>query len=92
MFTIFMIVLTFFLVVSFIIRPLLMKSINRPSIIDTSLDILNLKKEVVYRQIKEAEMEFEMGDLSKRDFERTRNTLKQEASRIIAEIQRRSGK
>ena len=47
------------------------------------MDILRLRKTVIYRQIKEAEMEFEMGSLSKEDYERTRNQLKEEVSQKI---------
>ena len=81
-----MIVLTFFLVISFIVQPLFMGVVDKPDIEDRSLDILKLRKKVVYKQIKEAEMEFEMGNLSEEDFHRTRNLLKSEASKIIAQI------
>ena len=92
MFAIFMIVLTFFLVLSFIIQPLFSKTPNRPKMNTGPSDILRLRKEVVYEQIKEADMEFEMGNLSKEDFERTRNQLKEEASQIIGEIRGKRGK
>jgi len=90
MFAMFMIVITFFLVLAFIIQPLFLTSKHLPGKKDISLDILRLRKTVIYRQIKEAEMEFEMGSLSKEDFERTRNQLKEEASQIIGKIRERT--
>lgn len=92
MFAAFMIVLTFVLVGGFIIQPLMMGKSTRPTGSDVSMDRLKLRKEVVYAQIKEAEMEFEMGNLSKGDFERSRTQLKEEASQIIGDIQKRRGK
>ncbi len=49
--------------------------------------MLQLRKRNLYRQIKEAEMEFEMGSLSDEDYVRTRRQLKEEASRILAQIE-----
>lgn len=92
MFAMIMIVFTFFLVASFIIQPLFQKTMTRPVDTDTLFDTLKLRKEVVYAQIKEAELEFEMGNLSEEDFERTRNQLKIEASQIIAKIRKKGGK
>lgn len=89
MFLLFMIVLTFFLVGTFVIQPLLRKPMSAPDPQDASLDSLTLRKKVVYRQIKEAEMEFEMGNLSREDFEGTRNQLKQEAAQILAKQRKR---
>ncbi|MFQ6615934.1 MAG: hypothetical protein ACE5HZ_04105 [Fidelibacterota bacterium] len=89
MFGLFMIVLTFFVVGTFVIQPLLQKPMSAPAAEDASADSLMLRKKVVYRQIKEAEMEFEMGNLSREDFESTRNQLKQEAAQILAELRKR---
>lgn len=89
MFGLFMIVLTFFLVGTFVIQPLLQKPMSAPPRKDASSDALVLRKQVVYRQIKEAEMEFEMGNLSREDYESTRNQLKQEAAQILAQLRKR---
>lgn len=87
-----MIVLTFLLVAGFVVQPLFMEKTGSPSVKDTTLDKLNLRKELIYKQIKEAEMEFEMGNLSRKDFDRTRGQLKKEAVRIIGLIQKKDGK
>ncbi|MEE9168018.1 MAG: hypothetical protein V3U24_11245 [Candidatus Neomarinimicrobiota bacterium] len=83
-----MIVLTFLVVGGFVIQPLLMKRVENPSSGDASATILNRQKEVIYKQIKEAEMEFEMGNLAKEDFERTRNQLKEEATHILQKMRK----
>lgn len=84
-----MIVLTFFVVGTFVIQPLFQKPLSAPLSQDGSADALKLRKDVVYQQIKEAEMEFEMGNLSRKDFEATRNQLKQEAAEILAQLRKR---
>lgn len=89
MFGLFMIVLTFFLVGTFVIQPLLKKPMSAPTSQEASTDTLTLRKNVIYRQIKEAEMEFEMGNLSREDYQATRNQLKQEAAQILAQLRKR---
>ncbi|MFQ6674953.1 MAG: hypothetical protein ACE5LH_01265 [Fidelibacterota bacterium] len=89
MFALFMIVLTFFLVGTFVIQPLLQKPMSGPAPDDASTHALLLRKQVVYRQIKEAEMEFEIGNLSREDFETTRDQLKQEAAQILAQLRKK---
>ena len=52
---------------------------------ESTLNSLKRKKKILYRQIKEAEMEYEMGNLSEEDFIRTRQMLKQEVSQTLEE-------
>lgn len=75
--------------VGFIIQPLLLKKVDRPDDEDITLETLKLRKKVIYKQIKEAEMEYEMGNLSEEDYIRTRNSLKEEASSVIKTIEKK---
>lgn len=86
----FMLLITFVIMVGFIIQPLLLKKIDKPDDEDITLETLKLRKKVIYKQIKEAEMEYEMGNLSEEDYIRTRNSLKEEASSVIKTINKKS--
>lgn len=92
MFTEFMVVITFVLVVGFIIQPLLFAKVEKPIEEDFTLESLRIRKKVIYKQIKEAEMEYEMGNLSKEDYLQTRDHLKEEASVIIKKIEEKQSK
>ena len=47
------------------------------------------KKIVLYRQIKELEMEYDIGNLDKEDFINRRSELKTEVSEIITELKKK---
>ena len=49
---------------------------------------LDLKKQVLLRQIKELEMDYHIGNISDEDFNGSRLALKQEISEIIAELKK----
>ena len=49
---------------------------------------LDLKKQVLLRQIKELEMDHHIGNISDKDFNGSRLALKQEISEIIAELKK----
>ncbi|MCH8011139.1 MAG: hypothetical protein IIA61_04200 [Candidatus Marinimicrobia bacterium] len=82
--------ITFVIIVGFIIQPLLLKKVDKPDYEEITLETLKLSKKVIYKQIKEAEMEYEMGNLSEEDYIRTRNSLKEEASSVIKIIEKKS--
>jgi uncharacterized membrane protein len=84
MFAEIMVLLTFVFLVIFIVQPLFASqaAIHTDSEND-KMQTLQLRKEILYRQIKEAEMEHDMGNLSDEDYKRTRQQLKEEASQII---------
>lgn len=92
MFAMIMTVLTFLLVAGFVVQPLLIGNLEPPTARDADLETLKLRKKVLYKQIKEAEMEFEIGILSDEDFAQTRNRLKKEVAQLISEIHMKSGK
>ena len=52
------------------------------------LDVAELKRKklLIYRQIKELEMEYDIGNINENDFISGRATLKKEVSEVIAEL------
>ncbi|MBK53946.1 MAG: hypothetical protein CMG58_04995 [Candidatus Marinimicrobia bacterium] len=70
------------------IQPLLLSKIN---VINNAYDkdLLKRKKIILYRQIKELEMEFDIGNLNKDDFLSRRSEIKAEVSEIIASLKKK---
>jgi|TARA_B100000959_G_C14914923_1_gene596859 uncharacterized membrane protein len=88
MFAEIMILVTFAVLVIFIVQPLFATHVAIHSDTeDDEMQTLQLRKEIIFRQIKEAEMEHDMGNLSDEDYKRTRLMLKEEASLIIDDIE-----
>ena len=52
-------------------------------------ELLKRKKIILYRQIKELEMEYDIGNLNKDDFLLRRSEIKSEVSEIIASIKKK---
>ena len=80
-----LILIFFILPVIFVIQPLFLQKIEEK---DETLDrgTLKRKKIILYRQIKELEMEFDIGNINEDDFQATRTELKQEVSAVIAQL------
>ena len=70
------------------LQPLLLYRIN---VVSKPYDkeILKRKKILLYRQIKELEMEFDIGNLNKEDFLLRRSEIKAEVSEIITRIKKK---
>tara|TARA_B100001540_G_C15615201_1_gene554988 strand:- start:531 stop:806 length:276 start_codon:yes stop_codon:yes gene_type:complete len=70
------------------VQPLLLSKIN---VVNNShdKDLLKRKKIILYRQIKELEMEFDIGNLNKEDFLLRRSEIKAEVSEIIASLKKK---
>lgn len=70
------------------LQPLLLSRIN---VVSKPYDkeILKRKKILLYRQIKELEMEFDIGNLNKEDFLLRRTEIKAEVSEIITRIKKK---
>ena len=47
---------------------------------------LKRKKVIIYRQIKELEMEYDIGNINDKDFTEMRDELKKEVSELISQI------
>ena len=70
------------------IQPLFLTKIKIVDKTDDK-DLLKRKKIILYRQIKELEMEFDIGNLNKEDFLLRRSEIKSEVSDIIASLKKK---
>ena len=70
------------------IQPLFLDKIKIVDKTDDK-DILKRKKIILYRRIKELEMEFDIGNLNKEDFLSRRSEIKSEVSEIIANLKKK---
>lgn len=80
--------IVFIIPIMYSIQPLLLPRINTLKTSNNN-DILRRKKIVLYRQIKELEMEYDIGNLDKEDFINRRSELKTEVSEIITELKKK---
>ena len=80
-----LIFISFALSIIYVIEPLFMSKL-----VDTyhgeDYKSLNRKKIMLYRQIKELEMEFDIGNINNKDFTKMRIELIKEVSAIIAQL------
>ena len=70
------------------IQPLFLDKIKIVDKTDDK-DLLKRKKIILYRRIKELEMEFDIGNLNKEDFLLRRSEIKSEVSEIIANLKKK---
>ena len=82
-----MIIVTFIIVLGFSVQPLFLPRKQNQDEEKSKIVVLKLLKESIYDQIKELEMEYEMGTVSPSDFQRNRNELKLEASSILDKLE-----
>ncbi|MCS5615866.1 MAG: hypothetical protein NZ771_08695, partial [Candidatus Marinimicrobia bacterium] len=66
--------------------PLFKGVIFNPSNSQDTLDALERRKSLLYREIQYIDAEYDIGNLNKEDYNLTRTELVQETSDIIAEI------
>lgn len=81
-------ILIFAIPVVFAIQPMLSRQIELPSEIDSQKDILQRRKQVLYSQIKELELEHGLGLVTDSDFKHIRRGLKREVSVVISQIRK----
>ncbi len=76
----------FFTILSilYVIQPLFLEVVKY-SVDETTLS-LKREKIILYRSIKELEMEFDIGNIDKVEFEKRRNLLKNEVSIILKKL------
>ena len=69
----------------FVIQPLFLNQM----IFSKDDSILSLKREktILYRNIKELEMEYEIGNIEELDFKKRRNDLKHKVSKILLKLE-----
>ena len=78
----------FILPIIYVVQPFFMQGFGK-IISSESLEILKRKKIILYRQIKELEMEYDIGNLECDDFKNRRAELKSEVSLIIDKIKKK---
>ena len=79
-------ILMFFVVaVIFVLQPLFLSDLGK-IVVELDKNVLKRKKLLLYRQIKELEMEYEIGNINDEDFDSNRALLKQEVSAIITAL------
>ena len=79
----------FFTILSvlYVIQPLFLNEVKY-SVDETTLS-LKREKTILYRSIKELEMEFDIGNIDKVEFEKRRNLLKNEVSIILKKLKKK---
>ena len=80
-----LIFISFVLSMIYAIEPLFMSKLVNINKSDDQKS-LKRKKVMIYRQIKELEMEHDMGNINDKDFTEMRDELKKEVSELIAQI------
>ena len=79
----------FFTILSilYVIQPLFLEKIKYS--VDETILSLKREKTILYRSIKELEMEFDIGNIDKVEFEKRRNLLKNEVSIILNKLKKK---
>ena len=80
-----LILISFVLSMIFAIEPLFMSKLVNINKSDDQKS-LKRKKVMIYRQIKELEMEYDIGNINDKDFTEMRDELKKEVSELISQI------
>tara|TARA_B110000014_G_scaffold123076_1_gene84602 strand:- start:1740 stop:2015 length:276 start_codon:yes stop_codon:yes gene_type:complete len=80
-----LIFIPFALSILYVIEPLFMSKLAN-SYESEDQKSLKRKKTMLYRQIKELEMEYDIGNINNKDFTKMRIELKKEVSAIIAQL------
>ncbi|MEC7871935.1 MAG: hypothetical protein VX547_02550 [Candidatus Neomarinimicrobiota bacterium] len=70
------------------IQPLFLPAITMRKTSDNR-SALSRKKNILYRQIKELEMEYDIGNLDKQDFLLRRSELKAEVSSVLYKLKKK---
>ena len=80
-----LIFISFVLSMIYAIEPLFMSKLVNINKSDDKKS-LKRKKVMIYRQIKELEMEYDIGNINDKDFTQMRDELKKEVSELISQI------
>ena len=78
----------FVLPIIYVVQPFFMEKFG-PIVSFESTGVLKRKKIILYRQIKELEMEYDIGNLERKDFSNRRAELKREVSLIIKKLKKK---
>ncbi len=80
------VVLTFliiFVIAVFVIQPLFLEPGLEIKDTEKSSDALKQRKKILYRHIKELDMDYQLNNIQDDDYNQTRNELKKEVSEIL---------
>ena len=79
----------FFTILSvlYVIQPLFLEKVKYS--VDETILSLKREKTILYRSIKELEMEFDIGNIDIVEFEKRRNLLKNEVSLILNKLKKK---
>ena len=79
----------FFTILSvlYVIQPLFLDEVKYS--VDETILSLKREKTILYRRIKELEMEFDIGNIDKEEFEKRRNLLKNQVSIILNKLKKK---
>lgn len=72
----------------YIMEPFLSHRTRTNPSLDETITDLNLKKRSLYRQIKELEMDYEVGNIMESDYTQSRLELKRDVSDIIDHLKK----
>lgn len=79
----------FILVIVYIVQPMLLeKDITIENTQSTTESFLQRKK-ILYRQIKELDMDYQLGNVLEQDYINTRNDLKREVSKVLSVLNKK---
>jgi len=81
----FIALLLFLWLVWYVVSPLFDTQLQ-PLLEDDDLESLQIRKRALYRQLKELEMDYEIGNLNPQDYQKVRQELKLEVADIMAKI------
>ena len=79
----------FFTILSvlYVIQPLFLDEVKYS--VDETILSLKREKTILYRSIKELEMEFDIGNIDKAEFEKRKNLLKNQVSIILNKLKKK---
>tara|TARA_B100001027_G_C16148127_1_gene276829 strand:- start:326 stop:598 length:273 start_codon:yes stop_codon:yes gene_type:complete len=79
----------FFTILSvlYVIQPLFLDEVKYS--VDETILSLRREKTILYRSIKELEMEFDIGNIDKAEFEKRKNLLKNQVSIILNKLKKK---
>ena len=76
------VIIIFTVSILFVVQPLFLDDVQSESKLFNSESQLQ-EKSILYKQIKELELDYDLGNISKEDFEQIRIQLKKEVSKIF---------
>jgi cytochrome c-type biogenesis protein CcmI len=80
--------LMLFVMAAFVIQPLFLKPGLEIKDTEKSSAALKQRKKILYRQIKELDMDYQLGNIQDDDYGQTRNELKKEVAEILTILNR----